>query len=139
MPADKTCPVCQSLFVDNSPNLSRQTCSPKCRYALYTTTDPDAHWTRKMRCRRLILKRAGVIVTDLEWEIITRRLQAKTCDICTAKPGYGKLGLHIDHDHTTKTFRGILCAKCNHNLEWYLELSEASKDRLHAYTTPRPK
>ena len=32
------------------------------------------------------------------------------CDICAKKP---LRSLHIDHDHTTKVIRGLLCFKCN--------------------------
>ena len=35
-----------------------------------------------------------------------------TCRICGALSS-GKRGLHIDHDHTTNTVRGLLCGRCN--------------------------
>ena len=35
----------------------------------------------------------------------------KGCQICKSKER-----LHIDHDHSTKKFRGILCGKCNQGI-----------------------
>lgn len=40
-------------------------------------------------------------------------LQTQTkCDICGGPP-MGKQSFHIDHCHTTNTFRGLLCHQCN--------------------------
>lgn len=38
--------------------------------------------------------------------------QGKRCRICRSKTSAGK-GFHVDHCHTTKQIRGILCHHCN--------------------------
>ena len=35
------------------------------------------------------------------------------CDLCHERPAS-----HIDHDHETGRFRGLLCARCNLGLGW---------------------
>jgi hypothetical protein len=35
------------------------------------------------------------------------------CEVCGAFGKDFKNGLHLDHDHTTKKFRGWLCCRCN--------------------------
>ena len=37
--------------------------------------------------------------------------------------------LCIDHDHTSNTFRGLLCSTCNRNLGWY----ENNKQKVEKY------
>lgn len=41
--------------------------------------------------------------------------QNGVCGICAREPRPGKL-LHVDHDHDTMKFRGLLCSKCNQAL-----------------------
>ena len=51
-------------------------------------------------------------VTAVEYEAMRARQQDR-CAICgTSKPG-GKGDWHLDHDHTTKKVRGLLCQNCN--------------------------
>jgi hypothetical protein len=46
--------------------------------------------------------------------------QANRCAICrTDKAGGRDNTWHLDHDHTTKAVRGILCAKCNSGLGFF--------------------
>jgi len=51
-----------------------------------------------------------------------------TCEICGKEPvevarkSDGTVEhrrLCVDHDHTTKKFRGVLCSRCNRQLGWY--------------------
>jgi hypothetical protein len=52
--------------------------------------------------------------------------QGSLCAICELPPrGKGReTKLHVDHDHTTKAVRGLLCFRCNLHLAW-MELFEA--------------
>jgi hypothetical protein len=57
-------------------------------------------------------QRYGVSIDEAEQLVIER--QTGVCAICGERRG--KLGLCIDHDHTTKQVRGWLCGKCNRGL-----------------------
>ena len=56
----------------------------------------------------------------------TLKRQNGTCAICK---GYPKRTFHIDHNHLTGEFRGILCERCNLMVGWE-EISQRSKHRL---------
>lgn len=60
---------------------------------------------RRQRCRVIGLK-------DCENEIIELLKTQKLCTICN-KESADERSLHIDHDHVTGKFRGLLCNKCN--------------------------
>lgn len=47
-------------------------------------------------------------VTDEQWKLIADRLTVGPCEICGNQEA-----MTIDHDHTKKQFRGLLCQKCN--------------------------
>ena len=46
-----------------------------------------------------------------EAKIISAKCAANRCEICR-NPPTGKI-LHVDHDHKTGKFRGLLCSNCN--------------------------
>lgn len=50
------------------------------------------------------------------------------CEIC-GKPESLLRKLAVDHDHTTKKFRGLLCYKCNTGIGYY----ENHSNQLHKY------
>jgi hypothetical protein len=58
--------------------------------------------------------------------------QDKSCAICKKplKIGRGSDAAHVDHDHETGRFRGILCYPCNANLDRYLRYREAIHDYI---------
>lgn len=71
--------------------------------------DPE-HMARMDRGRRL--KRVGI--THEQYDALYAE-QGGRCAICNGLPG-GKGDLHIDHDHETGRFRGLLCHSCNVSL-----------------------
>ena len=70
-------------------------------------------------------------------ELNNYRLNQITCEICgkTIEESVkwdSKLApknLCVDHDHTTKMFRGLLCQVCNRQLGWY----ENYKEQINSY------
>lgn len=69
----------------------KKCCSRSCR---------DSHITR--RCKRMGL-------SDKDTQIILT-LKTINCEICGRDTGKS---FHIDHNHSTGKFRGLLCANCN--------------------------
>lgn len=69
-------------------------------------TDPEKAWESMIKSRYGIT--SGKYYETLE-------VQGGGCGIC-GRPNAdieGQKRLHIDHDHATGDFRGLLCAKCN--------------------------
>jgi len=56
--------------------------------------------------------RYGVTASEV---LNTLELQGGGCGIC----GRSDRGLHIDHDHKTNKFRGVLCHECNRGLGYF--------------------
>jgi len=50
---------------------------------------------------------------DLALAEATIRAHDGTCDVCGNLKAGGRGGWHVDHNHTTKLVRGVLCARCN--------------------------
>lgn len=44
-------------------------------------------------------------------------LRGERCWICASTPKTRRL--HLDHDHATMTFRGLLCFRCNNGLPYW--------------------
>lgn len=60
-------------------------------------------------CRGASFKyRYGITIEERNGMIAERD---SCCDICGTRTG-----LHVDHDHETRTVRGMLCIYCNHGL-----------------------
>ena len=69
----------------------------------------------RLNRRFYYLRRCGV--SEAEIARVAEALKKHTrCDICGVKKPGGRGEWHIDHDHVSKTFRGILCHKCNAGL-----------------------
>lgn len=54
--------------------------------------------------------------------------QSGHCKMCGGSPLEGQ-SLHVDHDHTTGTVRGLLCVSCNVHLGWF----ELNEQKIHEY------
>lgn len=54
-------------------------------------------------------------LTIEEWEKMFE-IQKGRCKICNRHQSEFARRLHTDHDHITGQVRGLLCAKCNHDL-----------------------
>jgi len=68
-------------------------------------------YKRKKQHQNYLCRRAyGISLEDKE-KIFSS--QGRKCACCgNSEPG-SKKGWHIDHDHSTKTIRGVLCHPCN--------------------------
>lgn len=89
---------------------------------------------RKDPSRFLKINRKALYnITDEEYQNKLRN-QIGTCAICNRPPNGRWKSLHVDHDHTSGKFRGLLCSNCNialglvredvsilRNMESYLE------------------
>jgi hypothetical protein len=69
----------------------------------------------KTRCQRCAIKyRVRLIPKTERKHALTALANFKNkCRICRAERPGGKGQWHLDHNHKTKKFRGILCARCN--------------------------
>jgi len=64
--------------------------------------------------RKRYVEKYGVSVGEVA---DLRSKQNDKCAICKTSPGAG--GLHVDHDHATGRFRGLLCMPCNVGLGFF--------------------
>lgn len=77
-------------------------------------------------------------MTIEDYDLLVRN-QGGVCLICGASPSMGgrnQKRLHIDHDHTNKSVRGLLCSNCNSGLGFFKEnptLLEAASKYLKKY------
>lgn len=66
-------------------------------------------------------------------ELDAYRETHKVCEICgrpeSIKINGNDCSLAVDHDHSTNSFRGLLCYSCNTKLSWY----ENWKNNIEAY------
>lgn len=62
---------------------------------------------RPLRSLQARARKYGMTVPELEAFIAAHN---GLCDAC------GGIGEHIDHNHTTRVVRGLLCARCNHTV-----------------------
>lgn len=66
-----------------------------------------------------------------------RAIHSGVCDVCgkvetsNTRPDAKSTcnNLCIDHDHSTKEFRGFLCVQCNRNFGWY----DKYKSKIHEH------
>lgn len=55
---------------------------------------------------------AKMVFSENQWDEIILKLLLGRCDSC-GKPNASGRSLHVDHDHKTKQYRGVLCTGCN--------------------------
>lgn len=71
-------------------------------------------------------------------QAVAARRDAKQCDLCgAANPGRGFRTWHLDHDHETGTFRGVLCGPCNIGLGHFGDDAERLRKAIRYLTSPR--
>jgi len=112
----KVCPICGKDFYDGSKNHTKNTCSNKCRDALLYQ-DEDKKFYRSVQMRLAVMKRSYGIEFDKQTiKQIKADLKVGKCSICGREREEGEKDFHIDHDHITGKYRGILCPQCNYAL-----------------------
>lgn len=83
-----------------------------------------ATWKKKRQVRKVIAY-GGDILDINNQQLEEYRKTHPVCEICGREEvadtsGLGKPNkLSIDHNHKTKSFRGLLCQSCNRMLGWY--------------------
>ena len=112
----KVCPICGKDFYDGSKSHTKNTCSIKCRDAYYYQS-PEKKFKRDVQTRLANMKSQHGIEFDSEAiERIKADLKFGKCKICGKERQEGEKDFHIDHDHITGEYRGVLCLQCNHAL-----------------------
>lgn len=85
----------------------------------------------KVRAREVINERKrNYGITAEQYNELLEQCDGK-CPICGREFGTGRKGPHIDHCHTTKVVRGLICGRCN-CAEGHLKTSENAL-RLYEY------
>ncbi len=89
-------------------------------------------WYHSVGKHRLREKKYGVTQEQYEQRLAS---QGAACAICRATEPGGRGTWHVDHDHTTKHVRGLLCARCNIGIGCFREevaLLEAAVKYMNA-------
>lgn len=108
----KQCLVCGKDFYDASISHTKDTCSLKCRTAYYYR-DPEKKLKRNFEMRINNFRAQGIDFDAETIEQIKTDLQIGKCTICGRERKADEKDFHIDHDHETGKYRGVLCPSCN--------------------------
>lgn len=94
-----TCKSCLQPCEKRRNKVTPNYCSLKC--AAKDNAQGEKHWNWKGRYDSRYLRK------------IAPRPKPDSCEICNTPGANFKKGLCLDHDHTTRQFRGWLCTNCN--------------------------
>lgn len=115
MALTKECPVCKQALPPEDYNRntrSKTGLAWACREC--QRKDTRDRYSRDDRARQANTERSRRIRYGISPEQFDAMLvsQGGVCAICGGFPRWQK-SWHVDHDHDTKTVRGILCPECN--------------------------
>src|SRR5215472_674775 len=113
----RTCP-CGKVFRGAKPLCLR--CRAREKYQSQTPLERRRSEEQRLRKRKWQFeKRWGI-----PWSVFleTLEMQAGLCQIC-CEPMVPGNGTHVDHDHITFEFRGLLCNKCNPGIGCFADSS----------------
>jgi hypothetical protein len=119
---DRICQQCNKQYTLGVESSQHKYCSLECRGKWhYTRWKSNGGKRDKNKTRGYWLKHIYGI-TQEEYTSLFEK-QNSSCAIClrTEPPGYG---WHIDHCHSTKKIRGILCQYCNQALGMFEDKKE---------------
>lgn len=112
------CAACRSTKKPRAPKICKGCGRTDCEF-LSTTSYCRPCWNFRWRKKRkapvrVYNKRDATLkrrygISQVEFDAMVERQQGK-CLICLRVP---KKKLHVDHCHSTKTVRGLLCSQCN--------------------------
>lgn len=87
----------------------------KCKDCRFKMTEKYEHSDKCIKSRKEYYYIKNYNLTYVDIEKLRRERNCK-CEICNISESSLKRGLHIDHDHATGAFRGLLCDNCNKSL-----------------------
>jgi hypothetical protein len=87
-----------------------------------------AHCRARIRSIRATSLRRGFVPPDITAEDLVEAIAKHngSCDICSA----GGTPLHLDHNHKTGAFRGLICYRCNSTLGLCLDSIDILKKMM---------
>jgi hypothetical protein len=116
-----TCKECQQK-VANQPDYSKDKECPGCKQTKApqnfrrsrSRSDGLQIYCKECQSARALLSQYNI---SIETYNLLRALQLGKCAICNQIPT--NTALSVDHDHTTKRVRGLLCNRCNMGLGYF--------------------
>ena len=129
------CPTCQGTM-SHSPNMGDR---DKICPTVYARKRARREW-RKPRSQAKSRNRSLIWRYGIDEAFYQDLLDYGTggCWCCGYRPGPGERKLHVDHDHSTKMIRGILCAHCNTGLGLFGDSVERLQQAIRYIQTETP-
>ncbi len=80
----------------------------------------------------------GITIADYD---VAFSAQGGVCAICGRPPDltHRSKHLHVDHDHTSKQFRGLLCHHCNHGIGKFMDSPQLLQKAINYLLLHRPQ